>query len=82
MADKKPKEKNVMKIGWELQFLAENIFVECMGHFIAGTCNVPTDEEVLKLVEASIRAAIIFDTNRRRFGLKDRVTDSVNEEEE
>ncbi len=87
MADKKPKEKNVMKIGWELQFTAENIFVAAMGHYIADKAkeeeriNIPTDHEVCKIIESSIRAAILFNENKKRFGIQDRCSDSVNEEE-
>lgn len=87
MTDKKKQseDRNKYKQGYDVQFIAEDIFKDAIGHFIAtnspqGTFVFPTEEDILKLTEASIKAAIIFNDNKHRFGIKDRIVDTLEEE--
>ena len=83
MADKKkqPEDRNKYKPGYDVQFIAEDIFKSAIGHFIVINSVFPTEEDILRFTEASIKAAIIFNENKRRFGIKDRITDSIGEED-
>lgn len=84
MADKKSQQedKNKYKPGFEVQFIAENIFVASIGNSVkrdvAGKLILPTDQEVLEMVEMSIAAAKIFNENKKHYGIRDRFTDDLD----
>lgn len=83
MADKKPQaeDKNKFKPGFEVQFIAENIFVASIGNSVKrnaeGKLILPTDQEVCEIVEMSIAAAKIFQENKKHYGIRDRFTDDL-----
>ena len=81
---KHPEDKNRFRPGYDLQFIAENIFVAAMGHLLGNRAEkemkLSTETELLFVVEASIQAAIFFQENKGKFGIRDRITDSIGVE--
>lgn len=83
--NKHPEDKNRFRPGYDLQFIAENIFVAAMGHLIGNRMEKEmklSTDTVLSVVEASIQAAMFFQENKEKFGIRDRIADSIGEGEE
>lgn len=83
--DKPPKkqseDKNRFKPDFDIQFIAENIFVSSMGYMIAMGARTFSDETILEFVEKSIAAATLFTRHKGEFGIRDRVTDTIGDDE-
>ena len=85
MADKpkKQEDKNKFKPGWELTFVAENILTAAIAQYLAlHNGELPSEDILHKMTKSSVEASIFFDKHKKKYGIHDRLTDSVNEEEE
>lgn len=85
MADKtkaKQEDKNRMKPSWEVTFVAENILVQAFAIYIAQhDGEMPPEDVMHRMTKSCCEASIFFNANKRKYGIHDRITDSIGEDE-
>jgi len=72
--------KNEMKPGWEIAFLAENLFVQVMALKVHETDGRVTERCVEDIATDCIRVAKHFNTVKHRLGYVDLVTDKIGDD--
>ncbi len=83
MAEKKPKDKNTLKPTWEITFVAENLLIQTLAIYIAHhDGELPSEEVLHKMTRSCVDGSIFFNNNKKKYGIHDRVTDNVSEEDE
>ena len=84
MADmkKQPEDKNKFKPGWNLTFVAENILTAAIAQYLAlHDGELPSEDILHRMTKSSVEASVFFDKHKRKYGIHDRITDSIGEEE-
>ena len=79
MAEKKlPEDKNKYKVGFDVTFIAENIWTAAIAQYIAlhdGT--LPSEGILHTMVKSAVDGAIFFNQNKKKYGIHERLTDDL-----
>ncbi len=80
---KKPAEdKNKFKPGFETTFIAENVWTAALAQYIAlHEGNLPSEDILHTMAKSAVEGAIFFTAHKKKYGIHDRLTDSISEEE-